>query len=139
MTTAEVNVVVGVDGVLAALVGVVLVCAGASEVDCCAAEDWVVDVWAACCCDVDEAAGVLLVDAACCVDDSAAVADDTAAAGEELAGVEGDAWRGKKTFRVGASSTKSLRKTRAKIRRPARMILTPKNRALEPPRMFERQ
>jgi len=44
VTTAEVNVVVGVDGVVPVLVGVLLVCAGACEVDCCsAAEDWVVD------------------------------------------------------------------------------------------------
>ena len=141
VTTAEVNVVEGVDGgALAALVGVALVCAGVCEVGCCAAEDWVVDVSAGCCCcDVDEAAGGLLEDAACCVDDSAGVADEAGAAGEGLA--ETEAWRGKKTFLAGGfgSSTRSLRNTRANIRKPARMILIPKNCAARPPRMFERQ
>ena len=142
VTTAEVNVVVGVDGVVPTLVGVVLVCAGACEVGCCAAEDWVVDVWAGCCCcDVEVAAGGLLEVAACCVDESAGVADEAgAAAGEELA-AETVAWRGKKTFRAGGfgSSTRSLRNTRANISRPARTTLIPKKRAARPARMFERQ
>ena len=129
--------VVGVDAVAAPLVGVALDWAAACEVDCCAADDWVVDDCAGCCCccDVDEAAaGVLLVDAACCVDDSAGVADDAAAAGEEL--TEAVAWRGKRTSR--ACGGGSLGKARVEVRRPARMILRPKNRAVKPARMIER-
>lgn len=137
MTTAEVNVVVGVEAEAAPLVGVELVWAAACEVDCCAADDWVVDDCAGCCCccDVDEAAGVLLVDAACCVDDSAGLAEGAAAAGEEL--TEAVAWRGRRTSR--ACGGGSLGNARVDVRRPARMRLIPENRAVKPARMVERR
>jgi len=82
----------------------------------------------------------LLEVAACCVEDSAGAADEAGAAGEELA-TEAVTWRGKKTFRAGGfgSPTRSLRSTRANMRRPARMTLIPKKRAARPARMIERQ
>lgn len=114
------NELVGVDeAAAAALVVEVLVCPAACVVDGCCAADvcWVADVWAACCCEVEEATGVLLEDAACCDEETAGVADDATAADEES--TEAEAWRGKKTFRAcgggDRSSTRLLADTRAGI------------------------
>lgn len=135
VTTAEVIVGVAVAELLAALLGVLVDCAGC-VVDCCAADDGfdgVVEDCCCCCCCDDDAAGVF-EEAACCCGVEAAC--DVAAAGEVLAAAE-EAWRGERTCSARESSTGSLCSTRTNIRSPARVAMTPKNGTLRPPRIFE--